>query len=166
MGSLSAPYSLLYLPLAYVRGLHGPTRRGKSFLSFLLVPMYVVDANSFRSRWTSSQYVTVDLDLYWCTRSCSFNVLHRSAALFQQIVRHSLWLCLAHFFENKVHEQHPSVKALMVLPGIPWHRDGDPAAQVFENIENKETELMAFFSYNAAGRSISSKTFLGFSMSH
>jgi hypothetical protein len=62
-----------------------------------------------------------------------------------------LWRCFAHF-ENKVHEQHLSVKAMMVLPVMHTvtYRDKDPAAQVLENIENKETELMAFFSYNAA----------------
>jgi hypothetical protein len=59
-------------------------------------------------------------------------------------------------FENRVHEHNPSVKALVVhLPGkhTVTYRDGDSAAQAAQaaqRIEQKETELMAFFRYNAS----------------
>jgi hypothetical protein len=55
-------------------------------------------------------------------------------------------------FENEVHDHYPSVKALVVhLPGrhTVTYRDEGSADQVLENIENRETELMAFFRYNA-----------------
>jgi len=56
-------------------------------------------------------------------------------------------------FENEVHDHYPSVKALVVhLPGrhTVAYRDESSTDQVLENIENRETELMAFFRYNAA----------------
>jgi hypothetical protein len=55
--------------------------------------------------------------------------------------------------KNAVNEHYPSVKALVVhLPGrhTVTYRDEDSAAQVLENIESGETELMGFFTYNAA----------------
>ena len=56
-------------------------------------------------------------------------------------------------FKNEVHEHYPSVKALVVhLPGrhMVTYRDEGSAAQILENIESGVTELMAFFTYNAA----------------
>jgi hypothetical protein len=51
---------------------------------------------------------------------------------------------------NEVHDHYPSVKALVVhLPTITYRAEGS-ADRVLENIKNRETELMAFFRYNAA----------------
>jgi hypothetical protein len=56
-------------------------------------------------------------------------------------------------FKNEVHEHYPSVKALVVhLPGMHTvtYRDEGSADQILENIESGQTELMGFFTYNAA----------------
>src|SRR6266850_2577271 len=56
-------------------------------------------------------------------------------------------------FGNEVHENYPPVKPLVIhLPGMHTvaYRAEASAAQVLQNIDSKETELMAFFKYNAS----------------